>query len=103
MSASQFDPVDHTRTTRPHAGESMKDGRNAPGLLALAAAVVLLVASLFQFATGRGAAGAGTLLLTIIAGALGTFWIVYIHRRVRREELGYLDTHPQVPEQPPNS
>jgi hypothetical protein len=32
-------PVDHERTTRQHAGESLKNGANAPGLAGLAVAV----------------------------------------------------------------
>ena len=51
------DPVDHARTTRPHAGESLKDGSNAPGLLAVAVAVVVLVLSLYFFASGQPGTG----------------------------------------------
>jgi hypothetical protein len=28
-------PVDHSRTTRPHAGESMKDNKIMPGLVVI--------------------------------------------------------------------
>ena len=31
------DPVDHARTTRPHAGESMKDNKILPALIAIGA------------------------------------------------------------------
>jgi hypothetical protein len=32
----RHDPVDHARTTRQPAGESMKNGANAPGLAGVA-------------------------------------------------------------------
>ena len=37
------DPVDHARTTRPHAGESMKDNKIMPGLIVIGIALVLFV------------------------------------------------------------
>ena len=33
MGDTAEDPVDHARTTRPHAGESMKDTANMPALV----------------------------------------------------------------------
>ncbi len=32
---SPKDPIDHARTTRPHAGESMTDTRNIPALIVI--------------------------------------------------------------------
>ena len=34
------DPVDHARTTRPHAGESMKDNKIMPALIVIGLALV---------------------------------------------------------------
>lgn len=53
MDQARSDPVAHQRTTRQHAGESLKDGTNAPGLVALAVGVVALVASLFGLVSGH--------------------------------------------------
>jgi hypothetical protein len=38
MGDTSNDPVDHSRTTRRHAGETIKNGVNAPGLLIVAVA-----------------------------------------------------------------
>lgn len=97
------DPVDHARTTRTHAGESLKNGQNAPGLLAVALAVAVLVVSLYFFATGQPAVGGTTLIIAAALGFLGGWWLSMTHRRVRRRELDYLKTHPGVPETPPTS
>ena len=40
------DPVDHARTTRPHAGESMKDNKIMPGLILIGVALVLFISTL---------------------------------------------------------
>ncbi len=97
------DPVDHARTTRPHAGESLKDGQNAPGLLALAVAVIVLVVSLYFFATGQPAIGGTTLIIAVTLGFVGGWWLSMTHRRARDREMEYLDAHPDVPRTPPTS
>ena len=66
------DPVDHSRTTRPHAGESMKDNKIMPGLIVIGVALVLFVSCLAAFATRHHDVG---LTLASLAGA-GLFgWI----------------------------
>ena len=45
------DRVDHSRTTRPHAGESMKDNKIMPALIVIGVGLVLYVACLAAFAT----------------------------------------------------
>src|SRR5919108_2097915 len=60
------DPVDHARTTRPHAGESMKDNKIMPGLVVIGVALVLFVSCLAAFATGHHDVG---LTLSSLAGA----------------------------------
>lgn len=97
------DPVDHARTTRPHAGESLKDGSNAPGLLAVAVAIVVLVISLYFFAAGQPGTGTLALVISVILAAVGGTWLSLRHRRVRRRELDYLQTHPGAPQTPPTS
>jgi len=42
MADSISDPIDHARTTRQHAGETMKNGTNSPGLVLVAIGVVAL-------------------------------------------------------------
>lgn len=97
------DPVDHSRTTRPHAGESMTDNKIMPGLVVIGLAIVSFVATLAAFATSHEEAG---LLLAAIAGlcfVIGGSWLLIEHHRVRRlEELWYAE-HPGTYRQRPNS
>ena len=88
MPNTSEDPVDHARTTRQHAGETMKDGRNAPGLVGVVLGVVALVAGLFAFAVGA---------------LIGFLWALTRHRQVREQEQRWHDKHPSAPEVPPTS
>ncbi|KAB7758306.1 MULTISPECIES: hypothetical protein [Mycobacteriaceae] len=97
------DPVDHARTTRPHAGESFKDGTNAPGLVALALAVATLVVSLYFFAEAQPDTGGVTLAIAAVLAVVGGAWLFTRHRRIRRRELDYLHSHPGEPRTPPTS
>jgi multisubunit Na+/H+ antiporter MnhB subunit len=81
------DPVDHERTTRPHAGESMKNGTNAPGLAGVAVAVVALIVGLFAMATGHVVVGCVAVILAAVCAAAGSGWLVFAHHRIRRAEL----------------
>jgi hypothetical protein len=97
------DPVDHSRTTRQHAGESLKDGTNAPGLAAVAVGVVALVAGLFALASGRVVVGLVAVILAALAGAAGIAWLAYAHRRVRQAELRWAAEYSDEPAPPPTS
>jgi hypothetical protein len=59
--------ADHTRTTRPHAGQSMKDTVNKPGPALLFIALVAVVACLAASGTSHGDIGTG---LTVIAAVM---------------------------------
>lgn len=97
------DPVDHARTTRPHAGEAMKDNRNMPALALVGLGVVLFVACLFAFATANP--GVGTVLAVLAAVGLvgGGLWLAIAHLRVRRIEERWYAEHPDEIRQAPNS
>ncbi|WP_370329778.1 protein UsfY [Mycolicibacterium hippocampi] len=97
------DPVDHARTTRQHAGESMKNGVNAPGLVAVGIALVALSAGLFALATGRATIGIVAVVIAVILGASGLGWLAYAHRRVRAVESRWQAEHPEEPSGPPTS
>ena len=103
MSLPGSDPVDHARTTRQHAGESLKDGTNAPGLAAVAAGVVALVLGLFALASGHVAVGLAAVILAALAGAVGIAWLAYAHRRVREAELRWAAEYSDQPAPPPTS
>ncbi|MGO4442625.1 protein UsfY [Mycobacterium sp. 2YAF39] len=97
------DPVDHARTTRPHAGESMKDNKIMPGLILIGVALVLFVSCLAAFATGHHDVG---LVLASSAGAgfvVGGGWLLVEHLRVRRIEERWYAEHPDALRQRPSS
>ena len=88
------DPVDHSRTTRPHAGESMTDNKIMPGLVVLGVSLVLFVSCLAAFATSHHDVG---LTLASLAGAgliIGAGWLLVEHMRVRRIEERWYAEHP---------
>jgi hypothetical protein len=97
------DPVDHARTTRQHAGESLKDGTNAPGLVAVAASVVALVLGLCALASGHLVVGLAAVVLSALAGAVGIAWLTFAHRRVRDLELRWAAEYSDEPAPPPTS
>ncbi|MGO9158033.1 hypothetical protein [Mycobacterium sp.] len=103
MEYPKNNPIDHARTTRQHAGESLKDGTNAPGLGAVAVGVVALVAGLFALATGHVAVGLAAVILAAVAGAAGLTWLARAHRRVRDAELQWAAKYSEEPAPPPTS
>lgn len=86
MDYPKNDPVDHDRTTRKHAGETVKDGTNAPGLIAVAIGVIALIVGLYAFATGAVTGGWAAVIVALVVGAGGLRWLAFAHRRVRRAE-----------------
>ena len=97
------DPIDHARTTRQHAGESLKNGANAPGLAGVAVGVVALIVGLFALATGHAGVGSVAVILAAAAAAAGATWLVHNHRRVRNAELHWEAMHSDDPAPPPSS
>lgn len=97
------DPVDHERTTRQHAGESLKGGGNAPGLVAIAIGVVALIVGLFALATKHLDVGVVAVILAAVAAAGGVSWMMVSHSRVRNAELHWAATHSDDPAPPPSS
>lgn len=97
------DPVDHVRTTRPHAGESMKDNKIMPGLVVIGLSLVSFVAALAAFATTNHDVGVMLGAVALAGFVVGGGWLMVEHHRVRRlEELWYAQ-HPGMPRQRPNS
>ncbi|OBH43049.1 hypothetical protein [Mycobacterium mantenii] len=96
-------PVDHARTTRQHAGESIRNGANAPGLLGSAAAVIAMTVGLFAVAAGHLVGGAIALIVAATLGALSAAWLLRAHRRVRDAELRWHAVYSDHPPPPPSS
>ena len=97
------DPIDHARTTRPHAGESMNDNKIMPGLVVIGVTLVLFVSRLAAFATSHQDVG---LTLASLAGAgfiIGAGWLLVEDLRVRCIEEHWYAEHPDAQRQRPSS
>ncbi|GLP82097.1 protein UsfY [Mycobacterium antarcticum] len=96
MKSAHRDPVDHCRTTQPHAGESFIDTLWLPGLLLIMLGTVTIAGFLAATAYQQTA---WQLPLAFIAGALvtaGTILIALEHHRVIRVEERWFAEHPRV-------
>ncbi len=94
MKGAHHDPVDHARTTQPHAGESFIDTLWLPGLLLIGLGTVLIAGTVAATAYGNGDVA---LILALIAGALvtaGALLVTLEHQRVKRVERRWLAEHP---------
>jgi hypothetical protein len=100
---SPKDPVDHVRTTRPHAGESMTDTKNMPALILIGVALVCFVGSLAAHATSHHGTGMVFGALALAGFAIGLLWLFVEHRRVRNIEERWYAEHPYAHRQRPSS
>jgi hypothetical protein len=94
MKGAHRDPVDHARTTQPHAGESFIDTLWLPGLILIGIGTVLIAATVAATAYGERDV---SIVLGLIAGALvtaGALLITLEHQRVKRVERKWLAEHP---------
>lgn len=94
MKGAYHDPVDHARTTQPHAGESFIDTLWLPGLFLIGIGTVLIACTVAATAYGRPGV---SVILGLIAGALvtaGALLVTLEHQRVKRVERRWLSEHP---------
>ncbi len=96
MGDNFHDPVDHLRTTRQLAGESMIDVVHWPGYLLVVAGLVGVCGSLAAFGTGHQHVGMTAGVTAVIVMVLGLVWLAVEHRRVRRIADRWYDQHPEV-------
>ncbi|GBG35984.1 hypothetical protein NJB14197_30180 [Mycobacterium montefiorense] len=96
-------PVDYARTTRQHAGESLKNSANIPGLAAVAAAVTTLAAGLYQLAAGHVLIGVVAAIAAVAFGVAGSGRLIAAHRHVRKAELQLVAMCRNAPAPPPSS
>ncbi len=96
-------PVDHARTTRPHAGESMKDTKNMPGLILIGLALVLFVSALAAHGAGHHTVGIGLGSGSAVLLVIGGGWLLAEHLRVRKIEERWYAEHPDAERQRPSS
>ncbi|MCV7094181.1 hypothetical protein [Mycobacterium kubicae] len=97
------DHADHYRTTRPNAGETLKNGPHGLGLVGVGAGVLALIIGLFAFATGSTVGGTVAVVLAVVLGAAGFGWLAYAHRKVRTAQLRWHAEHSDRPAPPPTS
>ncbi|OBI85174.1 protein UsfY [Mycobacterium asiaticum] len=90
------DPVDHLRTTRPLAGESLIDVLHWPGYLLVVAGVIGGVASLAAFGSGHYSEGMTAGMVAVILTVCGLVWLAIEHRRIRRIADRWYAEHPEV-------
>ncbi|MGW1741954.1 hypothetical protein ACWCPQ_24475 [Nocardia sp. NPDC001965] len=85
-STSEHHFPDDARTTRSHAGESIEDRRNWPGIILAAVGIVLV--GLTLTAAGYGFAGWAVVagILGVICLVAGGLIVVAEHRRIKLEE-----------------
>ena len=94
MKGAHHDPVDHSRTTQPHAGESMIDTLWFPGLVLIAVGIICLAGIVAAAAYGNTE---WVLPLAVVRGAVvtaGGGLIALEHRRVNRIERRWQAEHP---------
>jgi archaellum biogenesis protein FlaJ (TadC family) len=100
---SPKDPVDHARTTRPHAGESMTDTKNMPALIVIGVALVSFVCALAAHATSHHSTGLALGSASAALLIVGLVWLAVEHRRVRGIEERWYAEHPDAHRQRPSS
>lgn len=103
MKAHKNPPVDYARTARQHAGESIKNGANVPGLAGSALAVLALTVGVFAVAAGHLTGGVIALIVAAVLGALSATWLLRTHRKVRDAEVRWHAAHSDEPAPPPSS
>lgn len=103
MNSEPRDPVDHARTFRQHAGETVTHAPNAPGVYGAILAVAALVIGLFAFATGHAIAGSTAVIVAIVLAVSSALWLRHTHRKVRESELRWHSEHSDEPAPPATS
>lgn len=103
MPDTSKDPVDHARTYRQHAGETMKAGVNAPGLVAVGLGVLSVVIGLFSFANGTRTIGVVAVVLAVLLIGGGLGWFALRHHKVQEQQREWHRDHPEAHYEPPTS
>lgn len=84
MGDTHHDPVDHYRTTQPHAGITMKDNLFWPGFILLAVAVAGMISTAAAAAYRHYEWLSTTVLIAALGTLAGALWFVVELRRIAR-------------------
>lgn len=99
--ANTRDPIDHSRTHNPHAGEQFVDMYSWPGLISILLGAISLVSTIAAAAYGRHEWILTTGVVGLLAIAGGIAWLVVEHHRVARIEriwhAGHSDNNLRIP------
>ncbi|MGV0749420.1 protein UsfY [Mycolicibacter minnesotensis] len=99
MGDTFHDPVDHVRTTRPHAGRAMIDVMGWPGYSLLVVGMVAGIGCLAAFGTGHDRQGIEVAVIAVLAAVLGTIWLLIEDRRIGRVNQQWQLAHAEMREQ----
>jgi Flp pilus assembly protein TadB len=88
------DLVDHDRTSRRYADESVQDSERSPGLVVVAAAALAFVVCVTNFALGEVSAGIAAAIVALLAFGAGLDWLAMDRRRIRQAEREWFISHP---------
>jgi uncharacterized membrane protein YcjF (UPF0283 family) len=94
MGDTHHDPTDHSRTTQPRAGITMKDNFFWPGFWLFAVAVFGLIGAVATAAYGHYEWLATTVVVAVLGTVAGALWLVVELRRVSRIERQWDAAHP---------
>ncbi len=101
MGDTHDDPTDHSRTTQPHAGITVKDNFFWPGLVLLAVAMFGLISTAAAAAYRHYEWLGTTMLIAVLASIAGALWIAAEYRRVRRIDAQWDAAHSDSLTRPP--
>lgn len=82
MGDTHHDPTDHSRTTHPRAGITMKDNFLWPGYILLVVAMFGMVSSVLVAAYRHYEWLATTVLIGVLATVAGTLWLLVEVRHI---------------------
>ncbi|MEU7767299.1 hypothetical protein AB0B25_19480 [Nocardia sp. NPDC049190] len=77
---------DRMRTTRSHAGETIEDGHNIPGIVLCAFGIIALVLTLTAAAYGFMGWAVVAAVCAAVCGGTGVIWVLLAHKRVKNRE-----------------
>ncbi|HEU4363740.1 MAG TPA: protein UsfY [Mycobacterium sp.] len=102
MGDTFHDPVDHVRTTRPHAGRAVINVAGWPGYSLLVVGALAIAGCLVAFGTGNDRQGVIIAVMAVLAALIGMSWLLFEHRRIGRVTDRWHIAHPEVRRQNPS-
>lgn len=102
MGDTFHDPVDHVRTTRPHAGRAVINVAGWPGYSLLVVGMLAVAGCLVAFGTGNDRQGVAIAVMAVAATLAGMSWLLIEHRRIGRVTTSWHLAHPEVRRQHPS-